>query len=108
VVLVLMHNAQPWLASSLARVTWWLAPYVKRDTGELICSQRQLARTAGLAQGDVYRALESLIEMGVLLKERRGKYRVHPSVMWRGELAKRGLTEAGAPVLTLVEGGKVD
>ena len=59
-----------------------------------------------MTQGDVHRALERLIEMGVLLREGRGGYRVHPSVMWRGELAKRGQAEAGAPVLTLVEGGK--
>ncbi len=85
-----------------------LAPYVKRDTGEVDCSQRQLAKTAGVTQSDVYKALDRLIEMGVLLKEKRGVYRVHPSVMWRGELAKRGQAEAGAPVLTLVEGGKVD
>ena len=43
-----------------------------------------------------------------LLKEGRGVYRVHPSVMWRGELAKRGQAEAGAPVLTLVGRGRED
>ncbi len=88
----------------------WLAiaPYVRRDTGAVDCSQRQLAKTAGVAQSDVSRALERLVEIGVLLKERRGHYRVHPSVMWRGELAKRGQAEAGAPALTLVEGGRAD
>ncbi len=100
-------RAGPRAYSTLA-VWLALAPYVKRDTGQIDCSQRQLAKTAGVALGDVSRALERLIEMGVLLKEGRGRYRVHPSVMWRGELAKRGQAEAGAPVLTLVEGGRED
>ncbi len=85
-----------------------LAPYVKRDTGEVTCSQRELAATAGVTKSDVYKALDRLLEMGVLLRDGRGRYRVHPAVMWRGELAKRGQAEAGAPVLTLVEGGKSD
>jgi len=88
----------------------WMAlmAYVERDTGRLTCSQRQLARTAGVTQGDVSRALERLVEMGVLQKHGRGRYSVHPSVMWRGELAKRDHAEAGAPGLTLIDGGLSD
>src|SRR3954454_11053249 len=85
-----------------------LTPYVRRDTGEIMCSQPTLAKTAGVTQGDVYRAIVRLLEIGVLLKEGRGRYRIHPSVMWRGQLEKRGQAEETAPKLTLVEGGRID
>ena len=88
---------------------WYaLAPYVRRDTAEVICTQRTLARTAGVALGDVSRALLRLVEMGALIQEERGRYRVHPGLMWKGELAKRERVAATAPSLTLVGGGKVD
>jgi hypothetical protein len=35
-------------------------------------------------------------------------YRVHPSVMWRGELAKREQLEKATPKLTVVDGGKAE
>jgi hypothetical protein len=83
---------------------WYaLCPYVRRDTAEVICTQRTLARTAGVSLGDVTRALRRLVEMGVLIKDGRGAYRVHPSVMWKGELAKRERTEAITPRLRLVQ-----
>lgn len=93
---------------STLRVWNALAPYVRRDTAELTCTQRTLAQTAGVSRGDVQRALERLVEMGALLRDGRGQYRVHPAVMWRGELALRGQAEADAPMLTLIEGGKVE
>jgi DNA-binding IclR family transcriptional regulator len=74
---------------------WYaLAPYVRRDTAEVICTQRTLANTAGVSRGDVQRAIARLVEMGVLLRDGRGQYRVHPSVMWKGELVKRERSEA--------------
>ena len=90
------------------RVWYALAPYVRRDTGEVLCAQRTLAKTAGVTLGDVNRAVTRLVEMGVLIKEGRGNYRVHPAVMWRGELAKREQVQAVTPSLTLVEGGQPD
>ncbi len=49
-------------------VVWCaLGPYVQRDTGQITCSQPTLARTAGVAQSDVSRALDRLVEIGVLL-----------------------------------------
>ena len=88
----------------------WLAitAHIELDTGILTCSQRQLARTAGMTIGEMHRAIDKLVEMGALLREERGKYRVHPSIMWRGQLERRGQAEANAPVLTLVDGGKTD
>src|SRR2546423_10893368 len=38
-----------------------LSPYVRRDTAEVVCSQRTLAKTAGVAVGDVSRALGRLV-----------------------------------------------
>jgi hypothetical protein len=80
-----------------------LAPFVRRDTGEIVCSQRRLARTAAITQGDVSRALERLVEIGALEQEGRGQYRIHPTLMWKGELAKREVAEKLAPALRLVE-----
>jgi hypothetical protein len=70
--------------------TWYaLAPFVRRDTGEVVCTQRTLAKTASIAVGDVSRALARLVEIGALEREDGGKYRVNPSLMWKGELANR-------------------
>jgi len=88
----------------------WLAiaGHLEFDTGILTCSQRQLAKTAGMTVGDVHKALDILVAMGSLIREERGRYRVHPSVMWRGQLSERGQAEEAAPRLTLVEGGRED
>ena len=47
-----------------------------------------------------------MVEMGVLLRDGRGQYRVYPSVMWKGELVKRERTEAVMPKLELVRKGR--
>ena len=47
-----------------------------------------------------------MVGFRVLLREERGRYRVHPAVMWKGELAKREKVAAMTPDLTLIEGGK--
>src|SRR4051812_18254661 len=38
-----------------ATLAVWMAlpPFVRRDTGEVLCTQRTLAKTAALSQGDV-------------------------------------------------------
>jgi hypothetical protein len=92
-----------------ALAVWFaIAAHLELDTGVLTCSQRQLAKTAGMNVGEVNRALDILVKMGTLIREERGRYRVHPSVMWRGQLALRGQAEETAPRLTLVEGGRED
>jgi hypothetical protein len=80
-----------------------IAPFVRRDTGEIVCSQRRLAKTAAVSSGDVSRALERLVEMGALERLERGQYRIHPLLMWKGELAKRAAAEKLAPPLRIVE-----
>jgi hypothetical protein len=79
-----------------------LLPFIRRDTGEILCGQRKLAQTAHVALGDVPRALARLVEMGALLKEGKGSYRVHPAFMWKGELAKRERAVKAAPSLHAV------
>lgn len=85
-----------------------MAAHLELDTGILTCSQRQLARTAGMTPGEIHRAIDKLVEMGALIRMEGGKYKVHPSVMWRGQLSQRGQAEETAPRLTLLEGGKED
>jgi hypothetical protein len=80
-----------------------LLPFVRRDTGEIICSQRTLADTAGVALGDVPRALTRLVEIGALLKEAKGRYRMHPAFVWKGTLARREEAQKTAPNLSLVQ-----
>jgi len=33
--------------------------------------------------------------MGALIKQDRGRYKVHPALMWRGQLMRRGKLEEG-------------
>ena len=80
-----------------------IAPFVRRDTGEIVCTQRRLAKTAAITQGNVASALKRLVEIGALERLERGQYRVHPRLMWKGELAKREAAEKRAPPLRLVE-----
>jgi len=93
---------------SVLAIWFAIAAHLELDTGVLTCSQRQLAKTAGMNVGDVHRALDILVGMGVLIREEKGRYRVHPSVMWRGQLVTRGQAEETTPTLTLVPGGRTD
>ena len=53
----------------------------------------------------MFHALNRLIEIGALERLARGKYRVHPSLMWKGELQKREAAVKLASPLALVEPG---
>src|SRR3954465_15597470 len=85
---------------SVLAVWFAIAGHLELDTGVLTCSQRQLAKTAGMTVGEVHRALDILVAMGTLIREQKGRYRVHPSIMWRGQLSVRGEVEETAPKLT--------
>ena len=78
------------------RVWYSLAPYVRRDTGEVLCTQRTLARTAGVSIGDVQRAMARLVEIGALTREepRPVPHPSDPDVEGRAG-ATRGGREAG-------------
>ncbi len=90
-------------AFSTLAVWYALLPFVRRDTCEIVCGQRKIAETAGICQGDVSRAMARLVEIGVLLQEGRGKYRVHPAFAWKGTLANREKAATAAPKLKLVQ-----
>jgi hypothetical protein len=70
-----------------------LTPFVRPDTGELLCTQRTLAQVAAVTRSDVYRALARLVEIGALEHLEGGQYRIHPTLMWKGELARREAAE---------------
>ena len=73
------------------------------DTGALEASGTRLATVAGISQQAVCQALARLVEIGALIREDRGRYRIRPTLMWKGELAKRAAAEKLAPPLRLVE-----
>lgn len=73
----------------------------------MVCSQRTLARTASVSIGNVQRATVRMVEMGALLREERGRHRVHPRPMWKGDLAKRERAEVVMSGLEIIPGGKV-
>ena len=85
-----------------------LGPYVRPEGGEIRCTFRTLARTAGVSVRDVSRALERLVEIGVLLRDVRGCYRIHPHVDLQGETAKREPVKPPSPKLILIDGGKAE
>ena len=90
-------------------LVWYaLGPYVRPETGEIRCSLRMLARTAGMSVRDVSRALERLMEIGVLLRDARGRYCIHPRVDLQGAVATREPARPAPPKLILIDGGKAD
>jgi hypothetical protein len=90
-------------------LVWFaLGPYVRPESGEIRCTLRMLARSAGVSVRDVSRALERLVEIGVLLRDQRGRYRIHPCVDLQGEAARREPVRPPLPKLTLINGGKTE
>lgn len=77
-----------------------LSPYVRRDTGEIIVGQRTLAKTAGIDSGDACRALQRLAEIGALLRDASGRYRLNPHYAWNGSLDRREKIAAAVPAPT--------
>jgi DNA-binding IclR family transcriptional regulator len=48
-----------------------------------------LAEDADIVPEEASRALTQLVEIGALLKLRRGRYAINPHVGWSGSLVKR-------------------
>ena len=75
---------------------------MRMDTAEIIFGQRTVAQRAGVTIGDVSRAYARLAELNMLIPTGKGKYKMHPGLVWRGGLKYRVPAEAAAPKLRLV------
>jgi len=64
--------------------------YMSYDqNGEIMAGRDVLSEASGVAPQNVSRALSRLVEVGGLLKLRRGRYAVNPNLGWAGSLIKR-------------------
>ena len=74
--------------------------------GEIAASQKQISETADVCISDTSRALSRLVDIGVLIRTGRGRYRVNPHVGWSGPLHKREIASKDAPKLKLISGSE--
>jgi hypothetical protein len=63
--------------------------HIRYDTGEIMAGRERLAEDAETTPEEASRALSMLVEIGALLKLRRGRYAINPHVGWTGSLVKR-------------------
>ena len=95
----------------LATMAIWQAAisFIAYDRdGEIMADRETLAEAAGIRPQETTKALSQLVEIGALLKLRRGRYAINPHVGWSGSVLKREQQAAvNKPVqLSLFEGGK--
>jgi len=83
----------------------WLAviSHIRYDTGEIMASRGRLAEDAETTPDEASRALSRLLEIGALLKLRRGRYAINPHVGWTGDLVKRQEAAKNVPPVRLIE-----
>jgi len=83
--------------------------------GEIAASQTQISEAADVCITDTSRALSRLVEIGVLIRTGRGRYKVNSHVAWSGPLHKREIAAKehqpvppppAGPLLVVMEGGK--
>src|SRR4051812_14068661 len=63
--------------------------HIRYDTGEIMAGRARLAEDAETTPEEASRALNQLVEIGALLKIRRGRYAINPHVGWTGSLVKQ-------------------
>jgi hypothetical protein len=90
--------------------------YIAYDRdGEIMATQTQIGDAADVAPTSTSMALSRLVELGVLERIRRGRFRVNSHVAWSGPLHKRDIAAkeqmpvpppAPGPLLVVMEGGK--
>jgi hypothetical protein len=89
--------------------------YIAYDRdGEIMARQSQIAEAADVSSSHTSEALARLIDIGVLSRIVRGRYRVNPHVAWSGPLHKRDIAAKEqapvppppGPLLVVMEGGK--
>ena len=78
--------------------------------GEVMASQSQIAEAADISVTNTSTALSRLVDIGVLTRVARGRFKVNPYVAWSGPLHKREIAamdqEPVRPKLTVIDGGK--
>jgi len=89
----------------LATLKVWNAAisHIRYDSGEIMANCKRLAEDAGLSPEHASRALSYLVEIGALLKLRRGRYAINPHVGWTGSLVKRQEAAKTAPALRVID-----
>ena len=89
--------------------------YIAYDRdGEIMAKQTQIAEAAGVEPTSTSKALSRLVEIGVLIRTGRGRYRVNPYVAWSGPLHARAIAAkefqpvapGSRPSLVVMDGGK--
>ena len=100
-----LHAGDPLRPRPFATLAVWhaIAPFVRRDTGEIVCSQRRWPRRPRSRRATCLGPWNAWSKSGALERLERGQYRIHPLLMWKGELAKRAAAEKLAPPLRIVE-----
>jgi len=78
--------------------------------GEIAAKQAQIAEAADVTATNTSTALSRLVEIGVLIRTGRGRYKVNSHVAWSGPLHKRELAAKEhqplpGPLLVVMEGG---
>jgi hypothetical protein len=71
--------------------------HIRYDTGEIMAGRERLAEDAETTPEHASHALTQLVEIGALLKLRRGRYAINPHVGWTGSLVKRQESAKDAP-----------
>ena len=95
----------------------WFAciSYIAYDRdGEIAAKQSQIAEAADVPATHTSTALSRLVEIGVLIRTGRGRYKVNSHVAWSGPLHKREIASKdcqpvpppAGPLLVVMEGGK--
>lgn len=94
--------------------------HLRWNGGEITLRRDEIAAKIGCAPRSVSTVMSVLVRIGAITREYRRVegmsgpgvvvYRINPNVGWRGDQAarSRAVEEAPGPLLTLMEGGKVE
>jgi len=77
--------------------------HIRYDTGEIMAGRERLAEDTETTPEHVSHALSRLVEIGVLVRVRRGRYAVNPHVGWAGSSVKRQEAAKDVPPVRAVD-----
>ena len=89
--------------------------YIAYDhDGQIMATRTQIAEAADISPDNTSTALSRLVEIGVLIRTGRGRYKVNPYVAWSGPLHARAIaakdfqpvSPSVGPSLVVMDGGK--